>query len=84
MNDQWTVYIVRCAKGSLYTGIAIDVRKRVAQHNAGTGSKAVRALGIPVKLVYSEVYSSKSDALKREYAIKQMSRGDKLALINSM
>jgi len=83
-SDQWTVYMVRCAKGALYTGIALDVSKRLAQHNSGTGSKAVRDLGTPVKLVFSEVCDSKSEALKREYAIKQMTRSEKLMLISSI
>lgn len=83
MSKHWKVYMVRCAKGALYTGIALDVLKRVAQHNAGTGAKAIRALGRPVKLVYSEIVGDKRLALKREYMIKQMTRVQKEKLIAS-
>jgi putative endonuclease len=75
--------MVRCAKGALYTGIALDVLKRVAQHNAGTGAKAIHALGRPVKLVYSEIVGDKRLALKREYMIKHMTRVQKEKLIAS-
>lgn len=78
----WYVYIVRCAKGALYTGIATDVQRRVAQHNAGTGARSVKALGRPVVLVHVEGPIGKSDALKREYQIKQYSRAEKLRLIS--
>ena len=84
MSTHWKVYMVRCAKGALYTGIALDVLKRVSQHNAGIGAKAIRALGRPVKLVFSEVCDSKNKALKREYAIQQMTRSEKLMLIDSI
>jgi putative endonuclease len=81
MSTPWHVYIVRCARGALYTGIALDVSKRVAQHNAGTGARSVKALGRPVTLVHKERWADKSGALKREYQIKQMSRVKKLELI---
>jgi putative endonuclease len=75
--------MVRCAKGALYTGIATDVGVRVRRHNAGTGAKSVKALGLPVTLVYFVTKSSKSEALKLEYAIKQLPRKKKLELIGS-
>lgn len=86
MNDAlWVVYILRCADGTLYTGVTTDAARRVGEHNAGraTGARYTRARR-PVKLVYREWASSRSAACKREYQIKQMSRRDKLLLIASM
>jgi predicted GIY-YIG superfamily endonuclease len=79
-GDKWFVYIMRCADGSLYTGITKDVKRRCQQHNAGTASRYTRSRR-PVKLVYQEVNPSQSSALKREAAIKALSRRDTLALI---
>jgi putative endonuclease len=81
-SRQWHVYLVRCADGTLYTGVAIDVAARVAQHN-GTlagGARYTRARR-PVKLLYRELAANRSAACKREYAIKQLTRREKLALI---
>ena len=72
MGD-WQVYIVECADGSLYTGIARNVTERIAVHNAGQGAKYTRSR-LPVKLVYEEALPDKSSALKRELAIKNLSR----------
>ena len=77
----WSVYILRCADGTLYTGIAPDVEKRVALHNAGKGAKYTRGRG-PVELVYREELEDRAAASKREYAIKQLSRAEKLRLID--
>lgn len=74
------IYIVRCRDGSLYTGYAVDVEKRVATHNTGQGAKYTRAR-LPVVLAYKETFETKSDALKREYAIKQLTRAKKEQLI---
>ncbi|WP_214894483.1 MULTISPECIES: GIY-YIG nuclease family protein [unclassified Exiguobacterium] len=74
------VYIVRCRDGSLYTGYAVDVEKRVATHNTGQGAKYTRSR-LPVVLAYTETFETKSDALKREYAIKQLTRAKKEQLI---
>lgn len=75
------VYILRCSDGSLYTGYTTDLIRRVWEHNHSTkGAKYTRSRR-PVVLVHSESYSSRSDAMKREYAIKQLSRTDKLKLI---
>ena len=76
------VYMVRCADGSLYTGVAIDVEKRVARHNLGKGSKYCRSR-LPVHLVYTEELGSFSLALKREYAIKRMTRLAKEGLLRA-
>ncbi|MGH2592513.1 MAG: GIY-YIG nuclease family protein [Anaerolineae bacterium] len=74
------VYMVECADGSLYTGWAVDVRRRVAAHNAGRGGRYTR-MHRPVKLVYVEECDSRAAAMKREIAIKKMPRMKKLTLI---
>jgi putative endonuclease len=81
MEPSYTVYIVECADGSLYTGITTDVVRRVGEHNGegGRGARATRARR-PVVLRYTETCATRSDALKREYAIKQLAREEKLAL----
>ena len=79
-GEEWFVYMLRCADGTLYTGIAKDVSRRCQQHNAGTASRYTRSR-LPVELVYQEVHVSRSLALRREAAIKAMSRLEKLALI---
>lgn len=77
----YVVYILRCADDSLYTGIATDVVRRLGEHNeSDTGAKYTRGRR-PVTLVYSEKLPTRSLALKREAAIKQLSRTEKLALI---
>ncbi len=63
--------MVRCSDGSLYTGIATDVPSRVVKHNEGKASKYTRSR-LPVELVYCESVLSHGDALRREYAIKQL------------
>ena len=80
----WTIYILRCVDGSLYTGIAKDVARRVDEHNSDNrlAAKYTRARR-PVKLVYTEVVRDRSRATQREYQIKQMSRQEKEALIHS-
>jgi len=79
----WSVYVLRCADGSLYTGIATDVARRLRQHNGELvgGPKYTRGRR-PVTLAWSCTESSQSTALKRELAIKRLPREDKLALIN--
>lgn len=82
MRGGWTVYIVRCRTGELYTGSTNDVDRRVGQHNAGIGSKFTRSRR-PVVLVYEEACGSQSAALRREVQIKSMRRKEKLALVQS-
>jgi len=79
-GDPWFVYIIRCADGSLYTGITKDVKRRCQQHNAGTASRYTRSR-LPVEVVYQQRRSSQSSALKREAAIKALTRKEKLAMI---
>ena len=75
----WYVYILRCADGSLYTGITDNVEKRLAAHRAGKGAKYTRGRG-PLELVYTQRQPDKSSALRRELAIKKLSRQKKLEL----
>lgn len=76
----WFVYLVRCADGSLYTGITTNVQRRCGQHNAGTASRYTRSRR-PIRLVYQEGWASRSLALKREAAIKSLPRREKELLI---
>lgn len=76
------VYILLCADGTLYTGITDDVARRAAVHNSGRGAKYTRGR-CPVQVVYREACADKSAALKREAAIKKLSRERKLSLIGS-
>ena len=76
----WFVYILRCGDGTLYTGITTDLARRCRQHNAGTASRYTRCRR-PLIPVYQETLPSHSLALKREAAIKALSRRQKLSLI---
>ena len=76
------VYLLRCGDGTLYAGFTNDLARRLGAHNAGRGAKYTRGRR-PVELVYWESFSNKSSALRREYAIKRLPRGQKLALIQS-
>lgn len=75
-------YIVECGDGSLYTGWTNDLAKRMKSHNLGKGAKYTKTR-LPVRLVYYEMYATKQEAMRREYAIKQLARKDKLALVNA-
>ena len=79
-GDRWFVYLSRCADGTLYTGIAMDVSRRCQQHNAGTASRYTRSR-LPVVVVYQEAHANRSLALRREAALKALSRQQKLSLI---
>ncbi len=74
------VYIVKCSDDTLYTGYTIDIEKRIKTHNKGNGAKYTRGR-LPVKLCFYEEYDNKSEAIKREYRIKHLSRKKKLDLI---
>ncbi len=82
MGKNWYVYILRCRDDTLYTGMTNDLQHRLATHNTGKGAKYTRGRG-PVEMVYHEVCENYSHALKREYAIKQMTRQQKLEMIKS-
>lgn len=77
--SNWVCYLLRCADDTLYCGITNDLDKRIAAHNAGTAAKYTRTRG-PVELAYVESCADKSAALKREMAIKQMTRSEKVKL----
>lgn len=72
--------MLQCGDGSLYTGMTAALERRLAQHQAGKGAKYTRGRG-PLTLVYREPCATKSDALKREAAIKRLARPQKLKLI---
>ena len=82
MEKQWYVYMVECRDGTLYTGITDDIPRRMEAHNTGKGAKYTRGRG-PVTLVYQENAQSHSQALRREYQIKQLTRAEKQALLQS-
>lgn len=79
-SGTWTVYIVRCANRSLYTGITNDLKGRLKAHNEGRGAKYTAAFG-PVELAWKKRKRDKSAALKLEAAIKKLSRAEKDELV---
>ena len=79
--DIWSVYIVRCSDDSLYTGISNNVDKRINNHNTGKGAKYTKPR-LPVIKVYDKEIGTHSEAAKEEYRIKQLTRVQKIELIN--
>ena len=75
----YTLYIIECADGSLYTGITTDLARRFKEHQNGKGGHYTRAHK-PVRIIYSEEYANRSQASVREAAVKKFSREEKLAL----
>lgn len=84
MALSYYVYILTCSDETLYTGIAKDVKKRVDEHNNSPKGAKYTRVRRPVKLVYKEELETRSDACKREYEIKRLSREKKLELISSL
>ncbi len=81
--SMYYLYILQCRDKTLYTGIAVDVSRRVGEHNSSKlGAKYTRARR-PVRLVYSRAFRSRSKALKEEYKIKQLPRIEKLRLLKT-
>lgn len=76
----WFCYIAECADGTYYTGIATDVERRMAEHNAGTGAKYTRSR-TPVSCVWSEEHPDRSSASKRERELKSLTRAQKELLV---
>lgn len=76
----WSVYILRCRDGTLYTGIAIDLPRRLEAHGRGVGAKYTRGR-LPVTLVHEERHPDQSSALRREAALRRLGRAGKLAVI---
>jgi len=83
MSDKpsdWFLYMVRCKNGQVYTGISTNVERRFAEHQAGKGAKYLRGKG-PLNLVYQKKVGTRSEALRAEIAIKNMSKSDKEKII---
>ena len=80
MDKCWYLYILRCSDGTLYTGITTDVEVRLEAHRSGKGAKYTRGRG-PLELVYREQCEDHSHALKRELAVKSMTKEEKKKLI---
>lgn len=81
-NRKWLVYILECKDATLYTGITDNLEKRIAAHNCGRGAKYTRGRG-PLQLRYVEEYDNHSQALRREIAIKRLSRNEKIRLCDA-
>lgn len=81
MEKHYYVYILRCADDTFYTGYTTNLENRLKTHNKGIASKYTRSR-LPVTMIYSESYVEKTEALKREYQIKQLSRSEKEMLIH--
>ena len=80
-DDMAFVYIVQCADGIYYTGWTKDLDRRIAAHNAGTGARYTRSRR-PVRIVHSERFSTRQEAMRREWEIKQLTRKQKEKLIH--
>ena len=81
MEKEWTVYILECRDGTLYTGITDDLERRFKAHASGKGAKYTRGRG-PLILRYSEKHPDKGSALRREAELKRLPRNKKLLIIN--
>ncbi|HEX2938781.1 MAG TPA: GIY-YIG nuclease family protein [Ruminiclostridium sp.] len=77
---KYYAYMLRCADGTIYTGYTTDPCRRTAVHNSGRGAKYTRSR-LPVELVYQESFATKSEALKREAALKKLIHAEKILLI---
>lgn len=80
---KYYAYMLRCADGTIYSGYSTDPNRRAAVHNNGRGAKYTRSR-LPVKLVYAVAFPTKSEALKREAALKKLGHAEKLSLISSV
>ena len=83
MEKTWTVYILECSDGTLYTGVTTNIVRRIHEHNTSEKWAKYTRARRPVALRYEEQYLSRSDACAREYAIKQLSKNEKESLIKS-
>ena len=79
-KDNWWVYMLRCQDGTLYTGATCDIPRRLAAHNSGKGAKYTRGRR-PVELVYTQACGTHSQALRREAAVKKLTRPQKWELV---
>ena len=80
LQPGWFVYILRCGDDTLYTGITTDLERRCREHNAGTASRYTRTR-LPARLIYHEPHATRGLALRREAAVKALSRAEKLVLL---
>ena len=80
----WDVYIIETKSGRFYTGISLDMQRRFLEHKSNRQKKAkFFRSDPPLKIIYSEQYATRSEALKREYQIKQLSKAKKCLLVSS-
>ena len=79
----WCVYLLRCGDGTLYTGITNNLYRRLAAHRAGRGARYTRGRA-PLKLLHSEPATTRSEAQRREHALKRLRRRDKLAFLDTL
>lgn len=84
MQQDWSIYLIRCANGSLYTGITTDVERRLAEHREGgiKGAKYLKGKG-PLTLAWHQLIGSRSDALKMELKVKRLPKADKESLVKN-
>ncbi len=82
VNSCWYLYVLKCNDGTLYTGITNNIERRTDQHNRGAASRYTRAR-LPVQVIYRERCRSRSSALRKEYALKQLSKDAKVAYIET-
>ncbi len=80
-KSRWFTYIVLCSDQTLYTGIAVDLEKRIDEHNSGKGGAKYTRSRRPVQLVHFEEFSTRSEATKREFELKKMDRKAKMRII---
>jgi putative endonuclease len=79
----WCVYLLRCADGTLYTGITNDLPRRLAAHRAGRGARYTRGRA-PLQLLHSETAATRGEAQRREHQLKRMRRRQKLAFLDTL
>lgn len=82
-SGEWTLYLIECRDGSIYTGIAVDIAARYAAHAAGKGARYTR-MHPPARLLATIAYPDHSSALKAEYRIKQLSAAEKRAFVSEL
>ncbi len=82
VNNEHYFYVLECGDGSYYAGYTNDLEKRLAKHESGKGAKYTRSRG-PLTLLYHEMYETKPEAMKAEYAFKQLSKAEKIAYIRN-
>ena len=82
MNNEHFFYVLECGDGSYYAGYTNDLEKRLATHQSGKGAKYTRSRG-PLKLIYNESFDTKPEAMKAEYAFKQLSKAEKIVYIRT-